>query len=106
MFFNTFRFCTDFKLRSDFANLLSSMTIDCSSEYILEHIIPMLEKLNNPGDHDPATMISLLITKNIRKLAVQYKRDDTANTLEMLFIYFLIIIWYNVYNLAQIVLNY
>jgi len=56
------------------------MTIDCSSEHLLEHIIPTLEKLKNPGDHDPATMISILITKNIRKLAIQYKRDDTANT--------------------------
>ncbi|XP_025419971.1 protein purity of essence-like [Sipha flava] len=72
--------CTDFKLRSDFANLLSSMTIDCSSEYLLEHIIPTLEKLKNPGDHDPATMISILITKNIRKLAILYKRVDTINT--------------------------
>lgn len=72
--------CTDFKLRSDFANLLSSMTIDCSSQYLLEHIVPTLEKLKNPGDHDPDTMISILITKNIRKLAMQYKRDDTSNT--------------------------
>lgn len=79
-YFNLFRLCTDFKLRSDFANLLSSMTIDCSTEYLLEHIIPTLEKLKNPGDHDPATMISILITKNIRKLAIQYKRDDTTNT--------------------------
>lgn len=82
------------------------MTIDCSSEYILENIIPLLEKLNNSGDHDPATLISLLITKYIRKLAVQYKRDDTANTLEILFIYFSVIIQYNFYNLAQTVLNY
>lgn len=56
------------------------MTIDCSSEYLLEHIVPTLEKLKNPGDHDPDTMISILITKNIRKLAMQYKRDDTTNT--------------------------
>lgn len=56
------------------------MIIDCSSEYLLEHIIPTLEKLNNPGDHDPSTMISIVITKNIRKLAVQYKHDDTTNT--------------------------
>lgn len=75
-----FRLCTDFKIRSDFATLLSSMTIDCSSEYLLGYIIPILEKLKNPGDHDPATMISILITKNIRKLAIQYKRDDTNNT--------------------------
>lgn len=75
-----FRLCTDFKLRSDFANLLSSMTIDCSSEYLLEYIIPTLERLKNSGDHDPATMISIIITKNIRKLAIQYKCDDTYNT--------------------------
>lgn len=72
--------CTDLKLRTDFANLLSSMTIDCSSEYLLEHIIPILEKLKFPGDHVPATMISIHITKNIRKLAIQYNRDDTGNT--------------------------
>lgn len=72
--------CTDFKLRSDFANLLSCMTIDCSSDYLLEHIIPTFDKLNNPGDPDPDTMMSTLITNNIRKLLVQYKRDDTTNT--------------------------
>ncbi|XP_026807089.1 E3 ubiquitin-protein ligase UBR4 isoform X1 [Rhopalosiphum maidis] len=72
--------CTDYKLRSDYANLLSSMTIDCSSEYLLDHIIRTWDKLKNPGDQDPATMISILITKNIRKLAIQYKRDDTTNT--------------------------
>jgi len=77
-----FRYCSDFKLRSDFANLLSSMSIDCSSDYLLEHIIPSLEKSKNPGDHEPATMISILITKNIRKLAIQYKREDTYNTYE------------------------
>lgn len=56
------------------------MTVDCSSEYLLEHIIPTLEKLKFPDDHDPATMIAILITDNIRKLAIQYKRDDTTNT--------------------------
>lgn len=56
------------------------MIIDSSSENLLEHIIPTLEKLQNPGDQDPATMISMLISKNIRKLAIQYKRDDTTNT--------------------------
>lgn len=75
-----FRMCSDFKLRSDIANLLTSMTVDCSSEYLLEHIIPSLEKFKNPGDPEPSTMISVLITKNIRKLAIQYKRDDTLNT--------------------------
>ncbi|XP_050533339.1 E3 ubiquitin-protein ligase UBR4 [Daktulosphaira vitifoliae] len=72
--------CTDCKLKSDFANLLSSMTIDWSSEYLLESIIPTLEKLNNSCDHDSATMIAIKITKNIRKLAIQYKCDDTSNT--------------------------
>lgn len=56
------------------------MAIDCSSEYLLEYIIPTLEKFNNPGDHDPSTMISIVITKNIRKLAVQFKHDDTNKT--------------------------
>lgn len=56
------------------------MTIDSSSSYLLDFIIPTLEKLKNPGDHDPATMISILITKNIRKLAIQYKCDDTTET--------------------------
>lgn len=83
-----FRLCTDFKLRSDFVNFLSSMAIDCSSEYLLDHIIRAWDKLKNPGDQDPATMISMLITKNIRKLAIQYKRDDTTNTYEKSFIYF------------------
>lgn len=80
IFINLFRLCTDFKLRSDFANFLSSMLIDCSSENLLEYIIPILEKLQNPGDQDSATMISMLISKNIRKLAIQYKSDDTTNT--------------------------
>lgn len=56
------------------------MTIDCSSDYLLEHIIPTLEKLKNPGDHDPDTMMSILIANNIKKLASQYKRVDTTNT--------------------------
>lgn len=56
------------------------MSIDCSSEYLLENIIPTLEKLKDPDDHNPATIISILLTKNIRELAVQYKRDDTTNT--------------------------
>ncbi|VVC25973.1 Hypothetical protein CINCED_3A011321 [Cinara cedri] len=71
--------CSDLTLCSDFANLLCSMTVDCSSEYLLEHIVPTLEKLKTP-EEEPDFMIALLITKNIRKLAIQYKRDDTTNT--------------------------
>jgi len=56
------------------------MVIDCSSENLLEYIIPTLEKLQNPGDQDSATMISMLISKNIKQLAIQYKHDDTTNT--------------------------
>lgn len=78
--YNLFRLCTDLKLRSDFANFLSSMIIDCSSENVLEYIIPTLDKLQNPGDQDSATMISMLISENIKKLAIQYKSDDTTNT--------------------------
>jgi len=54
----------------------------------MDHIFRAWDKLKNPGDQDQATMISMLITKNIRKLAIQYKRDDTTNTYEKLFIYF------------------
>jgi len=56
------------------------MIIDCSSENVLEYIIPTLDKLQNPGDQDSATMISMLISENIKKLAIQYKSDDTTNT--------------------------
>lgn len=56
------------------------MTVDCSSEYLLEHIIQTFEKLKYPEGQDPASMIAIFITDNIRKLAIQYKRDDTTNT--------------------------
>jgi len=56
------------------------MTIDCSSENLLEHIIPTLEKLQNPGDQDHDTiMISIIISKN-KENYIQYKRNDTTNT--------------------------